>query len=98
MICTLSSGGGIGGLTLAVALGRCNDVDVDIYEQALQFAEIGAGIAVLPRAWDILQKLGLDGELDKAASKAPSDRPGTFHLSSSVSRLPDPMDAFLYFE
>jgi hypothetical protein len=43
------SGGGIGGLTLAVALSHYPDIDVDIYESAHKFTEIGAGIGLWAR-------------------------------------------------
>lgn len=59
-------GGGIGGLTLAVALssmGLEDLVQVDIYESAPQLTQIGAGITLWPRAWNILEKLGLDAAL-----------------------------------
>ncbi|KAF9482883.1 salicylate hydroxylase, partial [Pholiota conissans] len=60
-------GGGIGGLTLAVALSRLNidsdALEIDIYESAPQLTQIGAGITFWPRAWKILEKLGLTTEL-----------------------------------
>ena len=53
------SGGGPGGLSLAVVLGKyCDDVHVDLFESGPQFAEIGAGISVWKRTWFINQKLG----------------------------------------
>ncbi|KAG2120320.1 hypothetical protein BD769DRAFT_1480136 [Suillus cothurnatus] len=55
-------GGGVGGLTLAVALSRYPDIVVDVYEAAQSFYEIGAGIGVWPRAFKVLQKLGHDFE------------------------------------
>lgn len=63
---TSYSGGGIGGLTLAVALSRLdleNLIEVDIYESAPQLTQVGAGITFWPRAWKILQKLGLEEAL-----------------------------------
>lgn len=59
-------GGGIGGLVLAVALSRMDLeelIQVDIYESAPQLTQIGAGITLWPRAWKILEKLGLDTAL-----------------------------------
>lgn len=43
------SGAGIGGLTCAVALSKYPDIQVDVYEAATKFGEIGAGVAVFPR-------------------------------------------------
>jgi NAD(P)-binding Rossmann-like domain len=49
MLTPSPSGGGIGGLTLAVALSHYPDIDVDIYESAHKFTEIGAGIGLWAR-------------------------------------------------
>ncbi|KIK50756.1 hypothetical protein GYMLUDRAFT_51021 [Collybiopsis luxurians FD-317 M1] len=56
-------GGGIGGLTCAVALKNSRDIEIDLYEQAAQITEIGAGITVWPRTWDILKSLDLEEDL-----------------------------------
>lgn len=42
-------GAGIGGLTAAVALHQ-RDIDVEVYEQSPQIAEIGAGVSLSPNA------------------------------------------------
>ncbi|KAH8104119.1 FAD/NAD(P)-binding domain-containing protein [Cristinia sonorae] len=68
-------GGGIGGLVLALALARHSDIQVDIYEAAREFAEIGAGIGVWPRTWKILQSLGLDHDLSQVAVVRPTNLP-----------------------
>ena len=39
-------GGGIGGLCLALGLLKQSDLDVQVYEAAHAFSEIGAGIAL----------------------------------------------------
>ena len=66
-----SSGGGISGLCLAVALSRISDIEVSLYEAADQFAEIGAGVMIWARTWNILQFLGLDEEFSKVAHAPP---------------------------
>lgn len=79
----ICSGGGIGGLALAVALSKSHYHDsivVDIYEAAAEIAEIGAGIAILPRAWEILKILGLDAELTNHLAHSPSTQPSKRHL------------------
>ena len=43
-------GGGIGGLTLAIALRERGDIQVDIYEQAAELREVGAAIALSANA------------------------------------------------
>jgi salicylate hydroxylase len=55
-------GGGVGGLTLAVALSQHQDIAVDVYEAAQTFCEIGAGVGAWPRAFRVLRKLGPDFE------------------------------------
>lgn len=57
---------------LAVALSKYPDIDVDIYEAAPKFSEVGAGIGVWPRVWRILAHLGLDEDLARATALKPS--------------------------
>ncbi|HLY99162.1 MAG TPA: flavin-dependent oxidoreductase [Candidatus Angelobacter sp.] len=57
------AGGGIGGLTLALALHSAGIEDVDIYESSPEFRELGVGINVLPHAVRELDELGLLGSL-----------------------------------
>jgi salicylate hydroxylase len=51
-------GGGIGGLTAALALAR-QDIPSQVIEQAAAFKEIGAGIQLGPNAFWMLETLGL---------------------------------------
>jgi len=53
------AGGGIGGMTLALALLDAGIGDVDIYESAPEVKEFGVGINVLPHAIRELAELGL---------------------------------------
>jgi salicylate hydroxylase len=55
-------GGGIGGLAAALFL-RQVGLEVTVYEQAAELAEVGAGIVVAPNMARLLQKLGLGDEL-----------------------------------
>jgi salicylate hydroxylase len=57
-------GGGIGGLSAAVALRRAGFA-VDVYEQAPELTEIGGGINMGPNAARILYRLGLGEGLDR---------------------------------
>ncbi|PCH44584.1 salicylate hydroxylase [Wolfiporia cocos MD-104 SS10] len=68
-------GGGVGGLTCAVALSRYPDIQVNIYEAASKFAEVGAGIGMWPRAWKVMDALGLSTELSNVAISAPVHEP-----------------------
>jgi len=59
-------GGGIGGLALAVALSHLNleeFIQVDIYESTAKLTQVGAGITLWPRGWEILKSMGLEASL-----------------------------------
>jgi salicylate hydroxylase len=51
-------GGGIGGLTAALAL-RARGLNVTVFEQAGELREIGAGISLHPNAALLLERIGL---------------------------------------
>ena len=51
-------GGGIGGIAAAVALARAG-IDVQVYEQAQQLAEVGAGVSLAPNGLRMLERLGV---------------------------------------
>ena len=51
-------GGGIGGLTAALAL-RARGLNVTVFEQADELREIGAGMSIHPNAALLLQRIGL---------------------------------------
>jgi salicylate hydroxylase len=61
-------GGGIGGLSAAVALSRGGH-RVDVFEQAPAFAEIGAGIQMGPNVTRRLAQLGLAEGLEAIAAR-----------------------------
>src|SRR5947209_10277221 len=63
----LIAGGGIGGITTVLAL-RQRGVDVQLYEQAPAFGQVGAGIQVSSNAARVLLKLGLGEALKKVAT------------------------------
>ena len=56
-------GGGIGGLTAAIALRRAG-VDVSIYERAQELKERGAALGVTSNAVAALRALGIHGALE----------------------------------
>src|SRR5215469_12123093 len=51
-------GGGIGGMAAAVALSRAG-IDVQVYEQARELTEVGAGVSLAPNGLRMLNKLGV---------------------------------------
>lgn len=59
-------GAGIGGLTAAATLRR-QGIEVNIYEQAVQFARVGAGIQVAANPMKVLRDLGLEDRLRRVA-------------------------------
>lgn len=58
-------GGGIGGITAALCLAR-DGHEVELYEQAETFSEVGAGIQLSPNCSRVLHHLGLEAELGRA--------------------------------
>ncbi|TFY62894.1 hypothetical protein EVJ58_g3580 [Rhodofomes roseus] len=75
-------GGGIGGLCLAVALSKHSDIQVDLYEAAARFKEIGAGVMIWSRTWEILTLLGLDGKFAEIAHAPPDGSNGALQATS----------------
>jgi len=63
------AGGGIGGLTAALALLQLG-FEVDIFEQASQLGEVGAGLQIAPNGTRVLKALGLDAALQTCVSPA----------------------------
>ena len=60
-------GGGIGGLTAALALHSAG-ADVGVYEQAAQLGEVGAGVQLFPNSMRVLQRLGVAEEVARHAA------------------------------
>jgi salicylate hydroxylase len=58
------AGGGIGGLTLALACREAGLNDVTVYEQAVQPEALGAGVQLSPNATRVLLALGLREALE----------------------------------
>lgn len=87
-------GGGIGGLCVALGLLKHSHLDVQIYEAAHQFSEIGAGIGIGPNAESALQLLGPDVYTAylRQATKCPfriCNGQASGELASSVLTPPD---------
>jgi salicylate hydroxylase len=59
-------GGGIGGLTAALALLRAG-LDVRIYEQSRELSEVGAGIQLAPNCTRVLRGLGVLPAVERVA-------------------------------
>jgi salicylate hydroxylase len=67
----LIAGGGIGGLTTAIAL-RHQGIDALVLEQAPALNEIGAGIQIAANAAIVLRELGLEGAMRAVGVKPQS--------------------------
>jgi salicylate hydroxylase len=63
-------GAGIGGLTAALAFAR-QGIVADVYEQAPQLGEVGAGLSLSPNAVKGIWFLGLEDELAQLADEPP---------------------------
>lgn len=61
-------GAGIGGLAAGLALLR-RGIDVDLYEQAPELGEVGAGVQVTPNGSRVLLELGLEAELERHGTR-----------------------------
>src|SRR5215470_13379152 len=58
-------GAGIGGLTTAMTLRRAG-IAAEVFEQAAELREVGAGIQISPNATRILERLGLADAMQRA--------------------------------
>src|SRR3954467_2339205 len=65
----LIAGGGIGGLTAALALLKAG-IDVDVYEQAAELKEVGAGVQLAANGTRVLYALGVGDELKSLSCEA----------------------------
>ena len=63
----LINGGGIGGLATALALARKGFAS-EVFEQAGEFKEVGAGLQVGPNAFRVFDALGVTDEINKRAT------------------------------
>jgi 2-polyprenyl-6-methoxyphenol hydroxylase-like FAD-dependent oxidoreductase len=66
-------GGGIGGLSAALAL-RSAGADVRVYEQAAEIGEVGAGVGLFPNTIRILHSSASPMRSPGAPPRSPSGR------------------------
>jgi salicylate hydroxylase len=79
-------GGGIGGLTAALAFAQRGAL-VTVYEQAAALAEVGAGIQISPNGFCVLRALGLADEIRAKAVKAEAVELRDYKAGRRVTRL-----------
>jgi 2-polyprenyl-6-methoxyphenol hydroxylase-like FAD-dependent oxidoreductase len=73
-------GGGIGGLTAAIALAR-QGLAVEVYEQAPTLKEVGAGVGLWPNALAAFEQIGLAEQVARLATRI--DRQGLMRPDGS---------------
>jgi salicylate hydroxylase len=69
-------GGGIGGLTLALVIGKYGNLPVEIFEAGPTITTIGAGIGFFKSALDIMKDMQLYDEVIKMAIEPPKENDG----------------------
>ena len=79
-------GGGIGGLTAALAFAR-SGARVVVYEQAPRIAEVGAGLQITPNGARALHGLGLESALDAAGLPAAAVIPSDALTGHAIARF-----------
>lgn len=79
-------GGGIGGLTAALALAQ-RGAQVTVLEQAEAISEVGAGIQVSPNGFCVLKGLGLDDALRATCVKGDAVELRDYKAGRLVTRL-----------
>ncbi|KAF8438429.1 FAD/NAD(P)-binding domain-containing protein [Boletus edulis BED1] len=84
-------GGGIGGLMLAVVIGKYGTHPVDVFEAGPTITTFGAGISLFGRTMDVMKDLGLYDEFIKLAVKPPQEN------TSSTFRKSDQRDGYHWF-
>lgn len=80
-------GGGIGGLTAAVALHR-RGIPADVYEQSPKITEIGAGVALTPNAMKAYRALGMESKIAAIGYDAEYQVVRSWNNGSVISRVP----------
>jgi len=86
-------GAGMGGLAAAATLRKVG-IDVQLYEQARQFARIGAGIQMLPNSSRVLRHIGIEQKLRKTAFEPYSHLNRVWDTGEVTRELPMPESLF----
>ena len=86
-------GAGMGGLAAAATL-RDIGMDVKIYEQAAQFARVGAGIQMMPNSMKVLRRIGVEDSLRETSFKPYSHLNRQWDTGKVLRELPMPEDLF----
>lgn len=79
-------GGGIGGLTAALAFAR-SGADVEVHEQAPELTEVGAGLQITPNGARALEALGLRDAMEGKSLRALAIEPMDALSGRAVTRF-----------
>ncbi len=83
----LIAGGGLGGLTAAICLTRAG-FDVEVYEQAPELGEVGAGVQLSANAVRVLMDIGLEPDLEAQAVKPAAYEFRMFDTAEVIQQIP----------
>ena len=61
-------GGGLGGLSAAIALKKIAGIEATVFEQSYKHDEVGAGVTIAPNGSRVLDKLGLLEPMHRAGA------------------------------
>ena len=86
-------GAGMGGLAAAATLLRIG-MNVDVYEQAGQFARVGAGIQMMPNSMKVLREVGVEASVRETSFKPYSHLNREWDTGRVLRELPMPEDLF----
>jgi 2-polyprenyl-6-methoxyphenol hydroxylase-like FAD-dependent oxidoreductase len=86
-------GAGMGGLAVAATLRRAGFEPL-VYEQATEFARIGAGIQMMPNSMKVLRRLGVEPRLRDTAFAPHSHLNRAWDTGEVVRELPMPESLF----
>jgi 2-polyprenyl-6-methoxyphenol hydroxylase-like FAD-dependent oxidoreductase len=79
-------GGGIGGLTTALAMTQAG-CDITVYERSAQLVDLGAGITLAPNATRVLYHLGLGPALEETAVTPPVNEYRHYRTGAVIMRM-----------
>lgn len=80
-------GAGIGGSALALALEQ-QGIDYELFEQAAEFKEVGAGIQLSPNGVHILERLGLAEKLAQCCTTPDAHRYSVWDTGETILTTP----------
>ncbi len=83
----LIAGGGLGGLTAAICLTKAG-FDVEVYEQAPELGEVGAGVQLSANAVRVLVDIGLAPDLEAVAVKPQGYQFRLFDTAEVIQEIP----------